>query len=39
MLTHEVACTGVDTQGNPADGVTARGGMLATTPHLLGVLG
>jgi ABC-type branched-subunit amino acid transport system substrate-binding protein len=39
VLTHEVACTGVDTQGNPADGVTAAAKMLATTPHLFGVLG
>src|SRR5260370_4598732 len=34
-----VACTNVDTQGNPADAVTAAANMLATTPHLFGVLG
>jgi branched-chain amino acid transport system substrate-binding protein len=39
VLTHKVACTSVDTQGNPADAVTAAANMLATTPHLLGVLG
>jgi branched-chain amino acid transport system substrate-binding protein len=39
VLTHKVACMSVDTQGNPADGVTAAAKMLATTPHLLGVLG
>ena len=39
VLTHKVACTSVDTQGNPADAVTAAAHMLATTPHLLGVLG
>jgi branched-chain amino acid transport system substrate-binding protein len=39
VLTHKVACTGVDTQGNPADAVTAAAKMLATTPHVLGVLG
>ena len=39
VLTHKVACTGVDTQGNPAAAVTAAAKMLATTPHVLGVLG
>jgi ABC-type branched-subunit amino acid transport system substrate-binding protein len=39
VLTHKVACTAVDTQGNPADAVTAAAKMLATTPHVLGVLG
>jgi branched-chain amino acid transport system substrate-binding protein len=39
VLTHKVACMSVDTQGNPADGVTAAAKMLATTPHMLGVLG
>jgi ABC-type branched-subunit amino acid transport system substrate-binding protein len=29
----------VDTQGNPADGVTAAANMLATTSHLFGMLG
>jgi ABC-type branched-subunit amino acid transport system substrate-binding protein len=39
VLTHKVTCLSVDTQGNPADAVTAGAKMLATTPHLLGVLG
>jgi ABC-type branched-subunit amino acid transport system substrate-binding protein len=39
VLTHKVACIGVDTHGNPADGVTGGAKMLATTPHMLGVLG
>jgi ABC-type branched-subunit amino acid transport system substrate-binding protein len=39
VLTHKVACMSVDTQGNPADGVTAAARMLATTPHMFGVLG
>jgi branched-chain amino acid transport system substrate-binding protein len=39
VLTDKVACTGVDTHGNPADGVTGGAKMLATTPHLFGVLG
>src|SRR5580700_6985650 len=39
VLTHKVACTSVDTQGNPAAAVTAAANMLATTPHLFGVLG
>ena len=39
VLTRKVACTSVDTQGNPADGVTGGADMLVTTPHLLGVLG
>src|ERR1700686_5024554 len=39
VLTHKVACMSVDTQGNPADAVTAAAKMLATTSHLLGVLG
>jgi ABC-type branched-subunit amino acid transport system substrate-binding protein len=39
VLTHKVACTGVDTQGNPGFAVTAAAKMLATTPHVLGVLG
>jgi ABC-type branched-subunit amino acid transport system substrate-binding protein len=34
-----VACMSVDTQGNPADAVTAAAKMVTTTPHLLGVLG
>ena len=39
VLTHKVDCMAVDTQGNPAAAVTAAAKMLATTPHLLGVLG
>ena len=39
VLTHKVACTSVDTQGNPDAAVTAAANMLATTPHLFGVLG
>src|SRR5580700_2210331 len=39
VLTHKVACTSVDTQGNPADGVTAAANVLATTPHVFGMLG
>ena len=39
VLTEKVACTGVDTHGNPADGVTGGATMLATTPHMFGVLG
>jgi len=39
VLTHKLACMSVDTQGNPADAVTAAAKMLATTPHVLGVLG
>ncbi len=39
VLGHKVDCMAVDTQGNPAAAVTAAAKMLATTPHLLGVLG
>jgi ABC-type branched-subunit amino acid transport system substrate-binding protein len=39
VLTHKVDCMSVDTEGNPAFAVTAAAKMLATTPHLLGVLG
>ena len=39
VLGHKLGCMAVDTQGNPADAVTAAAKMLATTPHLLGVLG
>ena len=39
VLGHKLACMSVDTQGNPAAAVTAAARMLATTPHLLGVLG
>jgi ABC-type branched-subunit amino acid transport system substrate-binding protein len=39
VLGNKVACSAVDTRGDPADAVTAAAKMLATTPHLLGVLG
>jgi ABC-type branched-subunit amino acid transport system substrate-binding protein len=39
VLTRKLACIGVDTHGNPADGVTGGAKMLATMSHLLGVLG
>ena len=39
VLTNKVACSSVDTRGDPADAVTAAAKMLATTPHLFGVLG
>jgi ABC-type branched-subunit amino acid transport system substrate-binding protein len=39
VLSNKVACTSVDTRGDPADAVTAAAKMLATTPHLFGVLG
>jgi ABC-type branched-subunit amino acid transport system substrate-binding protein len=39
VLTHKVACIGVDTHGDPADGVTGGANMLATTPNMFGVLG
>jgi branched-chain amino acid transport system substrate-binding protein len=39
VLTHKMTCIGVDTHGNPADGVTGGAQMLATMPHLFGVLG
>jgi len=39
VLTHKVACIGVDTHGDPADGVSSGAKMLATTPNMLGVLG
>jgi branched-chain amino acid transport system substrate-binding protein len=39
VLTHKMACSSVDTQGNPADGLTGGAKMLATTPHMFGVLG
>ena len=39
VLDNKVACSSVDTRGDPADAVTAAAKMLATTPHLLGVLG
>jgi branched-chain amino acid transport system substrate-binding protein len=39
VLTRKVACIGVDTHGNPTDGVTGGANMLATTPNMFGVLG
>jgi ABC-type branched-subunit amino acid transport system substrate-binding protein len=39
VLTDKVVCTGVDTHGDPADGVTGGAKMLATMPHMFGVLG
>ena len=39
VLTHKVTCTGVDTHGDAADGVSSGAKMLATTPNMLGVLG
>ena len=39
VLTDKLACTGVDTHGDPADGVTGGARMLTTIPGLLGVLG
>jgi ABC-type branched-subunit amino acid transport system substrate-binding protein len=39
VLGHKIACTAVDTQGNPSYAVTAAAKALSTTPHVLGVLG
>jgi ABC-type branched-subunit amino acid transport system substrate-binding protein len=39
VLTDKIACSSVDTRGDPADAVTGAAKMLATTPHLFGVLG
>ena len=39
VLGNKVACSSVDTRGDPADAVTGAAKMLATTPHLFGVLG
>ncbi len=39
VLGHKVACSSVDTRGDPADAVTAAAKMLATTSNLFGVLG
>jgi len=39
VLTHNVACTSVDTRGVPADAVTGAAKVLSTTSHLFGVLG
>ena len=39
VLTRKMACEGVDTHGNPNDGVTGGAEMLATISHMFGVLG
>jgi ABC-type branched-subunit amino acid transport system substrate-binding protein len=39
VLGNKVACSAVDTRGDPADAVTAAAKMIATTSHLFGVLG
>jgi ABC-type branched-subunit amino acid transport system substrate-binding protein len=39
VLTDKVACASVDTRGDPADAVTVGANILATTPHVFGVLG
>jgi ABC-type branched-subunit amino acid transport system substrate-binding protein len=39
VLSNKVACSAVDTRGDPADAVTGAAKMLATTSHLFGVLG
>lgn len=39
VLGNQMACTAVDTRGDPADAVPAASKMLATTSHLVGVLG
>jgi ABC-type branched-subunit amino acid transport system substrate-binding protein len=39
VLGNKVACSAVDTRGDPADAVTGAAKMLATTSHLFGVLG
>ena len=39
VLSNKVACSPVDTRGDPADAVTGAAKMLATTSHLFGVLG
>ena len=39
VLSNKVACSSVDTRGDPADAVTGAAKMLATTSHLFGVLG
>jgi ABC-type branched-subunit amino acid transport system substrate-binding protein len=39
VLTDKVVCANVDTQGNPADAVTAAAKVLATTSDVFGVLG
>src|SRR5215472_9079831 len=36
VLTHNVACTSVDTRGVPADAVTGAAKVLSTTSHLFG---
>ncbi|MDQ2811321.1 MAG: ABC transporter substrate-binding protein [Actinomycetota bacterium] len=39
VLTDKIACSNVDTRGDPADAVSGAAKMLATTSHLFGVLG
>ena len=39
VLSNKVACSAVDTRGDPANAVTGAAKMLATTSHLFGVLG
>ena len=39
VLSNKVACSTVDSRGDPANAVTAAAKMLATTSHLFGVLG
>lgn len=39
ILGHQVTCLPVDTRGDPADAVPAVRQMLATTSHLVGVIG
>jgi branched-chain amino acid transport system substrate-binding protein len=39
VLGNQMTCTAVDTRGDPADAVPAASKMLATTSHLVGVLG
>jgi len=39
VLGHKLDCMAVDTEGDPAFAVSAAAKMLATTPHLFGLLG
>ncbi len=39
VLGNQMSCVAVDTRGDPADAVPAASKMLATTSHLVGVLG
>jgi branched-chain amino acid transport system substrate-binding protein len=38
VLGHHLACTIVDNRGDPADAVPAAAKMLATSPHLVGII-